>query len=388
MLEKIFVVLCTMPSFVLLFSQNHYCGEDIILQRDANVSLTSEHYSHYTDKIQCEINIYRSPFNTEIIIDCPYIAFTCTLDDKIACPTAKLAFNGEILNSTTNYSSTYTTRRDLHISYLWFDWYYYFGMRGFLCTFRGSGSNCGYKPLEEKAIDGTISTPHTHPWAVRIETSGGQCGGVIISGRYILTVAHCIYNVTKNDVTVYVGEHNTTKNDKPYEKVLQPDELVVHARYNVDTHENDIALIRFDSPIEFNDGVVPICLPASDIDLTGREAILVGWGAFEDGQSEVLREVNLQILSKSDCESKLPNPGSYSLPSKLVCAHGAHEPEANKDGCRRDFGGPLTIDENGQHVIIIGVLSWGVAGRCSQYPSMYTSVSSFIDWIQTNTQRI
>lgn len=47
---------------------------------------------------------------------------------------------------------------------------------------------------------------------------------------------------------------------------------VVHPKYNFFTYEFDLALVQLDSPLEFAPHIAPICLPASDDLLIGRNA--------------------------------------------------------------------------------------------------------------------
>lgn len=47
---------------------------------------------------------------------------------------------------------------------------------------------------------------------------------------------------------------------------------VVHSQYNFFTYEYDLALVKLDAPLEFAAHIAPICLPATNDLLIGRNA--------------------------------------------------------------------------------------------------------------------
>lgn len=68
-----------------------------------------------------------------------------------------------------------------------------------------------------------------------------------------------------------------------YEQELHPAELFLHENYEMATVDNDIALIKLDKPIKFNDHVRPACLPKSEERLrTGTRCTVYGWGKQGD----------------------------------------------------------------------------------------------------------
>lgn len=59
--------------------------------------------------------------------------------------------------------------------------------------------------------------------------------------------------------------------------------VIVHRHYDAATFENDIALLELDTPVEYDQHIVPICMPEDDEDFTGKVATVSGWGRLKYG---------------------------------------------------------------------------------------------------------
>jgi secreted trypsin-like serine protease len=59
--------------------------------------------------------------------------------------------------------------------------------------------------------------------------------------------------------------------------------VIVHRYYDAATFENDIALLELEAPVQFDQHIVPICMPKDDDDFTGRMASVTGWGRLKYG---------------------------------------------------------------------------------------------------------
>jgi len=56
-------------------------------------------------------------------------------------------------------------------------------------------------------------------------------------------------------------------------------EIIIHEHFNLDTFDNDIALLKLTSPIQWGPGVSPVCLPSPDYEFQGGyQCIITGWG--------------------------------------------------------------------------------------------------------------
>lgn len=60
--------------------------------------------------------------------------------------------------------------------------------------------------------------------------------------------------------------------------------VIVHRQYDAATFENDIALLELESPVNYDQHIVPICMPDDEDDFTGRMAVVTGWGRLKYGE--------------------------------------------------------------------------------------------------------
>lgn len=64
---------------------------------------------------------------------------------------------------------------------------------------------------------------------------------------------------------------------------FHPAELYLHQEYDLNTVDNDIALIRLKETVKFNEHVRPICLPKTNNTLpVGTRCTVIGWGKQGD----------------------------------------------------------------------------------------------------------
>lgn len=82
--------------------------------------------------------------------------------------------------------------------------------------------------------------------------------------------------------------------------------VIVHRQYDAATFENDIALLELESPVNYDQHIVPICMPDDEDDFTGRMAVVTGWGRLKYGERKFRRwrctycppvtEINTRLL--------------------------------------------------------------------------------------------
>ena len=95
------------------------------------------------------------------------------------------------------------------------------------------------------------------------------CGGTIIDEETILSAAHCYYPLTKS--TVQFIEAGIKKDNSANGQNVPVREVIIHPSYN-DSRTNgkfdgDIAILKLETPLIFNDHVSPAQLPDPSLNL-------------------------------------------------------------------------------------------------------------------------
>ncbi|XP_075978588.1 trypsin-7-like [Anticarsia gemmatalis] len=207
--------------------------------------------------------------------------------------------------------------------------------------------------LEEDSIYGGNNVSiKDFPYQVSIYIGKGDqddhfnCGGSIISNNYILTAAHCLEDMQVSQVVVRAGSA-----DLKTGTIIKITDMILHPDYNIDTIDNDVAVIRTAAPIEFNDVIQPIRLPNSNGALEVGSLITVsGWGVTESSAgSNILLAVKVPVVSDARCYGVLGN----KLTKSMFCAGGLQS--GGKAVCTGDSGGPAV-----QNGVQYGVVSWGI----------------------------
>ena len=73
-------------------------------------------------------------------------------------------------------------------------------------------------------------------------------------------------------IRVRIGEWDFSSTSEPLSNIERKiSKKIVHPKYNFFTYENDLALLKLDKRIDFQDNIIPICLPANDDLLIGKK---------------------------------------------------------------------------------------------------------------------
>ncbi|KAL3286406.1 hypothetical protein HHI36_000915 [Cryptolaemus montrouzieri] len=146
----------------------------------------------------------------------------------------------------------------------------------------------------------------------------------------------------------------------------------------------DLALLELVTEAGFSNHILPICLPNSDISLSGRNAVVAGWGKTlptnELMGTNILRSASVTILDLEECIAwhKIKQI-SVQLHEEMMCA--GHK-TGKRDACLGDSGGPLILLENGRWTLV-GITSAGFGCGEPHQPGIYHKISLTTNWIKS-----
>jgi len=252
-----------------------------------------------------------------------------------------------------------------------------------------TGCTCGQaiKQTSRMIVGEKETDINEFPWMALVSSSRGSCGGSLISDRWVVTAAHCVQGLRGHDIYVYLGLHDLSF--PPKSRYMLDFVSKVHTNPSYQPQHgwkgptNDLALLKLNRRVNFLKAphVRPICLPSSSSeDFTRAQAEVAGWGLTgpESGKSKVLLKTALNVLPNTEC---LEIFGSHGFEDSMICCRGASD--TNYQGaCKGDSGGPLMTRDKNDSYVLIGAVSWGY-GVCTSknYPGVYASIPSMLDWI-------
>ncbi|XP_013190915.1 trypsin CFT-1 [Amyelois transitella] len=210
------------------------------------------------------------------------------------------------------------------------------------------------------------------------------CGGSLITTTSVLSAAHCYEGDIPSDWQIRLGSSFASSGGQ----VIPASLLVLHAQYNRNTLENDVAIIRLSSPATLSASVGVARIPGPAYILPDNTVVTsIGWGALTQGGAspEQLQHVDVNIINQTLCSERYAYlktlPGYQNWPDVtgvMLCA-GILD-VGGKDACQGDSGGPLAHDSD----VVVGITSWGFGCAHEFYPGVNARVSSYTDWIVEN----
>ncbi|XP_076245966.1 transmembrane protease serine 9-like [Calliopsis andreniformis] len=221
------------------------------------------------------------------------------------------------------------------------------------------------------------------------------CGGTLISLQHVLTAAHCVNNI-QNSVPIEVRLGDVDIKSTTYNVQRIPiSDIISHPEYRRHSVYHDVAIIKLKTKVQMSNSAKPICLetkPVNSLSMTSDTSLVaVGWGTTgvaENTSDKLMRTPSLSLVNKEECRKYYPESFRLSrgIDDTMFCARDNNS-SRRSDACYGDSGGPMLMlaksDES-----VVGVTAFG-SGCGSVVPGIYTSVYSYLDWIEeqvwTNT---
>lgn len=263
-----------------------------------------------------------------------------------------------------------------------------------------SAPKCNYAKVELIVGGETTETGEfPHMAAIGFLSSSGnyefQCGGSLISDKFVLTAGHCLHNPDRTlsspiPSVVRLGDQNINPRvqDGANPIEIQVKSVKKHPAYKPPNRYNDIGLIELISKVEFEPNIRPACLWHRNGFGGHTSAVATGWGVVNTRTRETsdeLQKVSLTLYENSYCDRLLEDSQNRhweGFRSTQLCAG---EIRGGKDSCQGDSGGPLQLASKENHCVfhILGITSFGKGCASSGEPAVYTRVSSYVDWIES-----
>uniref|UniRef100_A0A182TNI7 Peptidase S1 domain-containing protein n=1 Tax=Anopheles melas TaxID=34690 RepID=A0A182TNI7_9DIPT len=238
---------------------------------------------------------------------------------------------------------------------------------------------------DRRINNGVEAGPTDVPWAagvlVTFPSNTYFCGGTLISQRHILTSANCVNGY--RTITVMLGAHDMTT----VQEFITVASVLVHPDFSSFFFSNDLAILTLSRPAPLSDRVRVVQLPSRlyiGHSFNNYETTIAGWGQTGQSTGEVVPVRRLlyfraRVITNTSCLVSFP----LYLSSRNVCTS-----TENGAACVGDEGGPVTVTENGQ-TILIAVHSYGFSMGCERsWPSVHTRVTEYLTWIENNSDAV
>ncbi|XP_074029576.1 venom serine protease-like [Leptinotarsa decemlineata] len=370
--------------------------QDLVMGQEYYI-YNREYYGNYTPSTYCTWYQQSEP-GTRIVVSCEDIAIpssTNCVGDKLA-----ISLNGDLnFRDAKNYCGTGSVSLVTNGNSLAVGLFATYNSKGgrFICTLTAiqnpdvtttptppSVCDCGLKQTL-RIVGGNETLVNEFPSMaalVDVQVVDVICGGSIISNRYIVTAAHCLLNVQRENLGILVGDHSISSGtDTVGAALYKVSAWEMHPNFDAKSLVNDIALLRTTTDIRFGQHVGPVCLPFryTTFSFLGQTLTAAGWGqVFYTGpKSDVLLKVDLGVTSNEWCAQE--NSGNV-ITGGQICTFAP-----GKDACQSDSGGPLFwMDTATRRLQLVGVISYGL-GCATARPGINTRVTSYVSWIVSRT---
>ena len=235
-------------------------------------------------------------------------------------------------------------------------------------------------------VGGRAANPAEWPYAVAIFRKGHMhCSGSVIGPTKVLTAGHCVAGFNVANFQVIIGR--PTLRDTSVGQSIGVASGRVHPDFE-QTGLHDVAVLNLAQPT----GATPITLATPDQNAAttavGAPLQVAGFGAtnpFGTHLSGFLKSTTELVRTDRRCLKAYTR--DLFAPDSMICSLGARRKNAGRfnihtSACSGDSGGPL-VANTATGPIEVGTVSFGGA-LCGlpSAPSVYSRVSSSLDFIQ------
>ncbi|MBN3303144.1 CFAD factor, partial [Amia calva] len=204
------------------------------------------------------------------------------------------------------------------------------------------------------------------------------CGGFLVAKQWVMTPL-------ERRSRVVLGAHSLSRPEGT-KQISGIAECHLHPHFSEENYDNDIALLKLDSPVTLTPAVRPVQVQRGGGNLPeGQQCSTAGWGWITNYHRlpMVLQEVSVTVISQHLCGRS--DYYGDQLTRNMMCAATcpSNSRKLCQDACRGDSGGPLI-----HKGVVVGITSTG-GKKCGKpkKPGVYTVVSHYTQWIDSILQQ-
>jgi len=230
--------------------------------------------------------------------------------------------------------------------------------------------------INSNVVGGSNANIANYPHQISLRvTNSHSCGASLVSGTKAVTAAHC----GGGALTTYSTLTGTTDRTVTTCATCALRTLTGFTRHagfinnGAQGYPNDIATLNFANvPTNANTGYITMAA-ASAGNYAGNSCTITGWGrtSATSALPVTLQQGTMTVLTNAACTTAW---SAAQINNGHICVQAA-----TVSACSGDSGGPLVCGG-----VLVGATSWGQAQCNPSFPSVYSRISFFRGWIDSN----
>ncbi|XP_060535346.1 chymotrypsin-2-like [Cylas formicarius] len=237
-------------------------------------------------------------------------------------------------------------------------------------------ASCSAFVIDPRIVNGTDAREGEFRYVVSLRNNLRHvCGGTILSDRFVLTAAHCVYDNDRGQAAnpaLYSIQYGSVHISQTEQRSVRVQEIRL-APFNSARLTYDVAVLKLVSPIPNNGLWEPVRLSRNFDTSSQHRGVIVGWGRlWQNGPiPSTLQKLDVQTYTNFVCGLRFDNTHHICFGATIGGA------------CNGDSGTALVV--NGEQVGIASFITSTCGVTSSLTPNVYARVPHYYDWIIRNS---